>query len=96
VQVWLESPTARQPAPQIALLLGSQLRGFGKLFASVPGTGDSDVEHATRMMWVVGGESLVLTRLGRALLEALKRETEDQLSSDVIVLDRQNPLAYAT
>lgn len=54
------------------------------------------MEHAIRMFWVVDEAGLALTRLGRALLSASQRQHEGESGSDVVVLDRKDPLAYAT
>ena len=96
VQTWLDSPGARAPVTKFQDYFTAQVfRSFGSVFAAVPGTGETDVAHAVRMFWIADEERLLLTTLGRALLRASLRQQETQTSSDVVVLDREDPLAYA-
>ncbi len=97
VEAWLASPTARPPATRFNVLISTQVsRSLGQIFAAVPGTGETYVEHAVRLFWLVENDGLLLTTLGRALLNASKRQQSDQLASDVVILNREDPLAYAT
>lgn len=59
------------------------------------GLHESPVEHMESIGWVraVNGAAK-LTDLGQALLRAA--DTEDQSQSQVVVLDNENPLAYAS
>lgn len=96
VTLWLRSPQPRLPTNRLAASLAANLaQVLTPIFAGVePGSGEDDVAHAQRLLWLSPGDRLSLTRLGAALLRSGERSQVDQASVDVLELGREDPLAY--
>jgi hypothetical protein len=99
VEVWMASPTRRLPVSRLSRIVTSNLAnsvaGLRPLFETEPGTGETHVAHARRLGWLVGTQQLQVSRLGLALLQSARRQDVAAQEASVLVLDSEDPLAYA-
>jgi hypothetical protein len=99
VEVWMANPTRRLPVTHLSRIVTSNLAksvaGLRPLFETEPGTGETHVAHASRLGWLTGIDQLQVTRLGLALLQSARRQDTATEDVSVLVLDGEDPLAYA-
>lgn len=99
VEVWMSNATRRLPVTHLTRIVTSNLAksvaGLRPLFEAEPGTGETHVTHARRLGWLTGENQLQLTRLGLALLHSARRQDAETQDASVLVLDGEDPLAYA-
>lgn len=92
---WLNSSSPRRPESQISVIGKSVMdMVFAARVGLVVGTGEDDVEHAVRLEWLEGNGALLLTPLGKALLQSAERTDIADEDINVVDLGREDPLSY--
>jgi hypothetical protein len=89
VDAWLSEPV---PSSRALAAITTRISALGDFF----GRGDT-LDHLVELGWIGEGShsTLGLTDLGRALLGAAERAETGEGEAGIVVLDREDPFAYA-
>lgn len=88
VDSWLREP--QPPSRVLAAISMMVTASLGDFF----GRGDT-LDHLIELGWITESPGLRLTELGRALLAAAERAESGEGEAGIVVLDREDPFAYA-
>lgn len=93
IELWLKSPVPRPPRHIFDIVHETSTAG---MVSAMLGSAETTVSHLQRLGWLAGEEhsGLHLTKLGRSLLKSVDSSAEEV--GEVVVLDNDDPLAYAT
>lgn len=100
VEEWLDNPQPEGALwePLSALARGTALtiaQAFSSIMSRRTREAESDVDHLVKIGWLVVDEERVgLSELGRALLHDAELEVAEESGVSVVVLGRDDPLAY--
>jgi len=87
VDAWLREPVSTGA-------LAAAVMRFSVVLEGAFGRGDT-LDHLLKLGWITESPSLGLTELGRALLGAAERAEPGEGEAGIVVLDREDPFAYA-
>jgi len=97
VLAWLDSPAPKKARfGTFESMLALSANAFDQLRGYITEEAENAVEHLLRIGWLIGGPGygLYITELGTALLREADSDAQAEADVSVVVLGRDDPLAY--